>query len=64
MANPREKRRSEEAGRMLWTVFIILVVLWLAGFGFHVAGDLIHLLLLAAVIVLLYNFVTGRRTTL
>jgi hypothetical protein len=64
MANPQENPQSEEAGRMLWTVFIILVVLWLAGFGFHVAGDLIHLLLLAAVIVLLYNFVTGRRTVL
>lgn len=49
---------------MLWTVFIILVILWLAGFGFHVAGDLVHLLLVAAVIVLLYNLITGRRTAL
>ena len=47
---------------MLWTVFVILLVLWLAGFGFHVGGSLIHLLLLAAVIVILFNFVSGRRT--
>lgn len=49
---------------MLWTLFVILIVLWLAGFGFHVAGNLVHLLLLVALIVLLYNFVTGRRTAL
>jgi len=30
---------------MLWTIFAILLVLWLLGFGFHVAGSLIHLLL-------------------
>ena len=41
---------------------IILLVLWALGFGvFHVAGALIHLLLVAAVIVLLYRLVTGRR---
>jgi hypothetical protein len=49
---------------MLWTLFVILIVLWLAGFGFHVAGNLVHLLLLVALIVLLYNFITGRRTAL
>ncbi len=45
---------------MLWTLFIILLILWLAGFGFHVAGSLVHLLLVVAVIVLLYNVLTGR----
>jgi hypothetical protein len=41
---------------------IILLVLWALGFGvFHVAGALIHLLLVAAVIVILYRLVTGRR---
>jgi hypothetical protein len=49
---------------MVWTLFIILVVLWLAGFGFHVAGNLVHLLLVVALIVLLYNLATGRRTAL
>jgi hypothetical protein len=46
---------------MLWTIFAILLVLWLLGFGFHVAGGLIHLLLVLAVIVLIINLVTGRR---
>jgi hypothetical protein len=47
---------------MLWTLFVILLVLWLLGFGFHVAGSLIHLLLVVAVIVLLINLLSGRRT--
>jgi hypothetical protein len=46
---------------MLWTIFVILVVLWLLGFSFHVAGSLIHLLLVVAVVVLIINLVTGRR---
>ena len=47
---------------MLWTVFAILLILWLLGFSLHVAGGLIHLLLIAAVIVLIVNLITGRRT--
>jgi hypothetical protein len=46
---------------MLWTIFAILLILWLLGWGFHVAGGLIHLLLVIAVIVLVINLVTGRR---
>ena len=46
---------------MLWTIFVILLILWLLGFGFHVAGSLIHLLLVVALIVLVVNLVTGRR---
>jgi hypothetical protein len=46
---------------MLWTIFAILLILWLLGWGFHVAGSLIHLLLVVALIVLVINFVTGRR---
>jgi len=49
---------------MLWTLFVILLVLWLAGLSFHVAGDLIHLLLVIALIVLLYNLLTGQRAVL
>jgi hypothetical protein len=46
---------------MLWTLIVILVVLWLLGFSvFHVAGGLIHLLLVIAVIVLVIKLVTGR----
>jgi len=48
---------------MFATVAFILVVAWLLGFGvFHVAGGLIHLLLLVAVISVLWHFVGGRRT--
>ncbi len=46
---------------MLWTIFLILVILWLLGFTFHVAGRLIHLLLVIAVVVLIFNLINGRR---
>jgi hypothetical protein len=46
---------------MLWTIFAILLILWLLGWGFHVAGSVIHLLLVLAVIVAIVNLVTGRR---
>jgi hypothetical protein len=46
---------------MLWTVFAILLVLWLLGWGFHVAGSLIHLLLVLALVILVVNLVTGKR---
>ena len=47
---------------MLWTLFVILLVLWLLGFSFHVAGGLIHLLLVVALVVLVINLVSGRRS--
>ncbi len=47
---------------MLWTIFVILVLLWLLGFSFHIAGGLIHLLLVIAVVVLVINLISGRRT--
>lgn len=46
---------------MLWTIFVILVILWLLGFTLHIGGGLIHILLVIAVIVLIYNLITGRR---
>ena len=47
---------------MLWAIVVILVVLWLAGFlAFHIAGGLIHILLVIAAIVLIYQLVTERR---
>jgi Family of unknown function (DUF5670) len=46
---------------MLWTIFAILIILWLLGWGFHVAGGLIHLLLVIALVVAVINLVTGRR---
>jgi len=46
---------------MLWTILVILLVLWLVGLLAHVGGGLIHLLLVVAVIVLVINLLTGRR---
>jgi hypothetical protein len=46
---------------MLWSIAVILFVLWILGFlAFHVASPLIHLLLVVAVIVIVYRLVTGR----
>lgn len=47
---------------MLWTVFVVILVLWLLGFSFHVAGSLIHILLVVALIVLVINLISGRRS--
>jgi hypothetical protein len=46
---------------MLWTIFGVILVLWLLGFSLHVAGGLIHILLVLALVVLIFNLVTGRR---
>ncbi|MGI8654829.1 MAG: lmo0937 family membrane protein [Pyrinomonadaceae bacterium] len=46
---------------MLWTILVVLVVLWLLGFGLSIGGNLIHLLLLVALVVLVINLITGRR---
>ena len=46
---------------MLWTIFVVLLILWLLGFTLHVGGALIHLILVIAVVVLIVNLITGRR---
>ncbi|HEX3942441.1 MAG TPA: lmo0937 family membrane protein [Acidobacteriaceae bacterium] len=47
---------------MLWTLFVILLILWAVGFiGFHVVAWYIHLLLLVALVVLILQLVSGRR---
>lgn len=46
---------------MLWTILVILLVLWLIGVLSSVGGSFIHLLLLVALVVLIINLVTGRR---
>lgn len=48
---------------MLWTIIILLVVLWALGMiGGYAAGGLLHLLLVVAVVVFVVNLLTGRRT--
>lgn len=48
---------------MFWGLALVLFILWILGFGvFHVAGALIHILLILAIISLIVHFIAGRRT--
>jgi hypothetical protein len=47
---------------MLWTIFVVLGILWLLSFSLHVGGSLIHLLLVVALVVLIFNLLSGRRS--
>ena len=50
-----------EDANMLWTIAMVLLILWILGFFVvHVGGGLIHLLLVIAVIVIIYRLITGR----
>jgi hypothetical protein len=51
---------EQKETNMLWTIFVILLILWLLGFSLHIAGGLIHLLLVVALVVLVINLVSGR----
>src|SRR4029079_6689131 len=53
--------KGERMGNLLWLIIIILVIMWLGGFALHIGGGLIHLLLVIAVIVLIFQLITGRR---
>jgi hypothetical protein len=46
---------------MIYTIVVVLVVLWLIGLLAHIGGGLVHLLLVIALIVFIWNLVTGRR---
>jgi hypothetical protein len=46
---------------MLWSIVALLLILWVLGFSFSVGGGLIHLLLVVALIVFVFNLVSGRR---
>jgi len=48
---------------MLWTILVVLLILWLLGFSLHVGGGLIHLLLLVGLVVLVVNLLSGRRSS-
>ncbi len=45
---------------MLWTIIGILIIFWILGFAFDVAGNLVHILLVIALIVLIFRIFTGR----
>ena len=48
---------------MLWTIAVVLFVLWLLGFSMHVGGGLIHALLVIAIVVFVFNLLSGRRSS-
>jgi hypothetical protein len=56
----RQPKKMREMN-MLWTIFVVILVLWLLGFSMHVGGGLIHILLVVAVAVLIFNLISGRR---
>lgn len=47
---------------MLWTIVAILLIMWLLGFSFKIAGSLVHILLVVALVVVVFNLLSGRRT--
>jgi hypothetical protein len=47
---------------MLWTLVILLLLFWIIGFAFDVAGGIIHVLLVIALVLFLVNLISGRRT--
>jgi hypothetical protein len=55
------KRKGDSI--MLWTLAGILLVLWLLGFSMHVGGGLIHALLVIAIVVFLFNLISGPRSS-
>lgn len=56
-----QKRSFTMLGSILWGVIVLLVLFWVLGLVFHIAGGLIHILLVIAIIVLLYNLFVGSR---
>jgi hypothetical protein len=61
--NESETNVSKESKKMLWTVFVILLVLWLLGLvTSYTFGGFVHILLILAVVVLVFQLVAGRRT--
>jgi hypothetical protein len=47
---------------MLWTILVVLLIMWILGFSMHIGGGLIHLLLVVGLVVLIINLLSGRRT--
>ena len=49
---------------MLWTLIVLLLLFWVLGFAFDVAGGIIHVLLIIAGVLFVVNLLTGRRTVI
>ncbi len=70
MRQAPEERRERSAGKerdmsglanILWTVIVILFVLWVLGLVLKIGGGVIHLLLVVAVVLIIWNLIQGRR---
>jgi len=60
-----ETLHSGEEISMLWTIFVVLLVLWLLGLvTSYTLGGFIHILLVLAVITLIFNLISGRRSAI
>jgi fatty acid desaturase len=60
---PGHRRRFSKEGAMVWTIVVILLVLWALGmFSAYTAGGLVHLLLVIAGIVIVFQFIGRRRS--
>lgn len=46
---------------MLWTIIVLLLILWVLGFSFKIAGGLVHILLVIALVILIIRLITGGR---
>jgi hypothetical protein len=57
-----EATETQPKETMLWTIFVVILILWLLGFIGHFGGSLIHLLLVIALVILIVNLISGRRT--
>lgn len=55
------KKGVKIMGNILWTIIVVLVVLWLLGFVLQIGGGLIHTLLVIAGIIFVFQLITGRR---
>jgi hypothetical protein len=53
---------AREVATMLWTLIVLLLLFWILGLAFNVAGGIIHVLLVIALVLFLVNLITGRRT--
>jgi hypothetical protein len=53
---------AREEKPMLWTLIVLLLVFWLLGFAFNVAGGIVHVLLVIALVLFVVNLLSGRRT--
>ncbi len=48
-------------GGILWTIAVVLIVIWIIGLMLDIAGGLIHILLVIALIVIVYRLITGKK---